>query len=149
VDYPVGTYPIGIAEGDLNGDGGSDLAVANAYSNSVSLLLNLPVIGIFPDALNFGTVTIGTKSSPLTITVGNPSGTPITVKKPSISGADARDFAESTTCPLSPATLAPGANCSIAVTFTPKASGAREAALKITDSVPGSPQMISLSGTGQ
>jgi len=114
-----------------------------------SLLLNLPVIGIFPNALNFGTEKVGTKSSPLTITVGNPSGTPIAVKKPTISGADAGDFAESTTCPLAPATLAPGAKCSIAVTFTPKASGAREASLKITDSAPGSPQLISLSGTGQ
>jgi hypothetical protein len=123
--------------------------VPDAYLGNVSIMLNLPVIGIFPNALNFGADKVGVKSGPLSITVGNPSGTPITVKKPTISGADAADFAESTTCPLSPATLAPGANCLITVTFTPKASGARDAALKVTDSVPGSPQMISLSGTGQ
>ena len=63
VDYPVGLYPVGVTAADLNGDGGSDLAVANAYSNSVSLLLNLPVIGIFPDALDFGTQNVGVKSS--------------------------------------------------------------------------------------
>ena len=149
VDYPVGIYPVGIAEADLNGDGGSDLAVANAYSNSVSLLLNLPVIGIFPNALNFGSQKVGVKSGPLSVTVGNPSGAPITVKKPTVSGADAGDFAETTTCPLSPATLGPGSSCAVVVTFTPKTTGTRGATLRITDSVPGSPQVISLSGSGQ
>jgi len=149
VDYPVGSYPIGIATGDLNGDGGSDLAVANAYSNSVSLLLNLPVIGIFPNALNFGTEKVGIKSDRQTITVGNPSGTPISISKPKITGADAADFSETTTCPTAPSTLVAGASCSISVTFTPKAAGARNATLSLKDSVPGSPQLISLSGTGQ
>lgn len=149
VDYPVGIYPIGVASADLNGDGGSDLAVANAYSNSVSLLLNLPVIGVFPNALNFATAKVGTKSNPLTITIGNPSGTPISISKPKIVGADAADFAETTTCPLAPSTLVAGSSCSISVTFTPKSTGSRSAALSLKDSVPGSPQLIPLAGTGQ
>jgi hypothetical protein len=149
VDYPVGLSPVGLAEADLNGDGGADLAVANSESGTVSLLLNLPVIGIFPNALNFGAEKVSVKSNPQTITIGNPSGTPITVKKPTLSGADAADFAQTTTCPLSPATLAPGLSCSVVVTFTPKAAGARSATLKIADSVPGSPQLVSLGGTGQ
>jgi hypothetical protein len=85
----------------------------------------------------------------MTVTIGNPSGTPITVKKPTISGADAKDFAQTTTCPVSPATLVPGSSCSVVVTFTPKTTGARNATLKISDSVPGSPQVISLGGSGQ
>ena len=95
----------------------------DASSGTVPILLNLPVIGIFPNALNFGTEKVGVKSNPQTITIGNPSGTPITVKKPTISGADASDFAQTTTCPLSPATLAPGSSCSVVVTFTPKTTG--------------------------
>jgi hypothetical protein len=149
VDYPVGIYPIGIASGDLNGDGGSDLAVANAYSNSVSLLLNLPVIGVFPGALNFGAEKVGIKSIPETITIGNPSGTPITISKPKITGANAADFAETMTCPLAPSTLVAGSSCSISVTFTPKSTGSRTATLSLKDSVPGSPQLIPLGGTGQ
>jgi hypothetical protein len=149
VGYPVGLFPADLAAADLNGDGGTDLAVPNASSGTVSVMLNLPVIGIFPNALNFGSEKVGTKSSPLTITVGNPSGTPIKVKKPAISGTDAGDFAQTTTCPLSPATLGPGSSCSVVVTFTPKTTGARNATLKITDSVPGSPQLIPLGGTGQ
>jgi hypothetical protein len=70
-------------------------------------------------------------------------------KKPIISGADPTDFAETTTCPLSPHTSAPGVGCSINVTFDPKATGSRSATLNLKDSVPESPQAIALGGTGQ
>ena len=149
VDYPGAMYPTFLAAADLNDDGGTDLAVPDAYLGNVSVMLNLPVIGIFPNALNFGTEKVGTKSNPLTITIGNPSGTPITVKKPTISGVDAGDLAQSTTCPLAPATRAPGSSCSVVDTFTPKTTGVRDATLKISDSVPGSPQLVGLGGTGQ
>ncbi|MBV9770771.1 MAG: choice-of-anchor D domain-containing protein, partial [Bryobacterales bacterium] len=43
-------------------------------------------------------------------------------------------------------TLAAGATCSIFVTFTPSAAGSRSASLQFTDSAPGSPQNIMLSG---
>jgi hypothetical protein len=45
--------------------------------------------------------------------------------------------------------LAIGANCTIHGHFTPTATGALTAAVTITDSASGSPQSISLSGTGQ
>jgi hypothetical protein len=149
VDYPGAIYPTVLAAADLNGDGGTDLAVPDGYSGTISIMLNLPVIGIFPNALNFGSEKVGVKGNPLTVTIGNPSGTPITVKRPAISGADAKDFSQTTTCPVSPAALPPGANCSITVSFTPKATGARNATLKLTDSAPGSPQLITLGGSGQ
>ena len=37
--YPTATYPDGIAFGDFNGDGKVDVAVANAFSGNVSILL--------------------------------------------------------------------------------------------------------------
>ena len=37
--YPVGNGPVAIVAGDFNGDGRTDLAVANADSNDVSVLL--------------------------------------------------------------------------------------------------------------
>jgi hypothetical protein len=149
VDYLVGIYPQILAGADFNLDGGADLAVPNTFSNNVSVLLNLPVISVFPNALNFGSETVGVKSGPLTITIGNPSGTPISISKPSFKGTDAKDFAETTTCPLEPSTLAAGAQCSINVTFDPKATGARSAMLSLKDTAPGSPQTIALAGTGK
>ncbi|MHC4966691.1 MAG: FG-GAP-like repeat-containing protein, partial [Planctomycetota bacterium] len=38
--YPVGNRPLGVAFGDLDGVNGPDLAVANDYSDDVSVLLN-------------------------------------------------------------------------------------------------------------
>ncbi len=56
------------------------------------------------------------------------------------------DFAQSNTCP---ATLAPAASCSIQVSFTPSASGARSGSLTVSDDDPASPaQTTALSGTG-
>jgi hypothetical protein len=60
-------------------------------------------------------------------------------------GTNASDFAHTDTCGTS---VAAGANCTIAVLFTPSASGARTAALSIADNATGSPQTVSLSGTG-
>src|SRR5688572_31757237 len=39
VSYSTGNLPLSVAIGDLNGDGKPDLAVANAFSAGVSVLL--------------------------------------------------------------------------------------------------------------
>src|SRR5207302_8213533 len=44
--------------------------------------------------------------------------------------------------------LAPGASCTINVTFKPTQSGIRTGTASITDNAPGSPQKVSLTGTG-
>ena len=149
VDYLAALGPGGVAAANLSGEGGADLAVANYASNSVSVLLNLPVISVFPNPLAFAKEAVGKKSKPQSITIGNPSGTPLSVTSVKIAGADPGDFAETNTCPISPATLAPGATCSITVTFTPAASGKRSGKIELTDTVPGSPQSITLTGSGK
>jgi hypothetical protein len=148
VEYMVGISPTGLATADLNGDGGADFAVPNAGSNTVSVLLNLPVISVFPNSVAFGNEAVGKKSKKHTITIGNPSGTPIGITGITITGADSGDFAETNTCPVSPATLAAGATCQITGTFTPVATGKRKATIEVSDTVPGSPQSITLMGTG-
>src|SRR6185437_333831 len=40
VDYPTGKGPSSVVMADLNGDGKTDLAVANQSSSSVSVLIN-------------------------------------------------------------------------------------------------------------
>jgi titin len=44
--------------------------------------------------------------------------------------------------------VAAGGNCTIGVTFTPSAAGQRVATLSFTDNASGSPQTVSLTGTG-
>jgi len=61
------------------------------------------------------------------------------------SGANAGDFAQSTTCP---STLARGASCAIRITFTPSLLGTETATLNINDDAPNSPQSVDLTGTG-
>jgi hypothetical protein len=148
VQYLVGLSPVGLAAADLNGDGAADVAVANTYSNSVSVLLNLPVISVFPNTVAFGNEPLHHKSNAQTITIGNPSGAPFDIASIKIGGANPGNFAETNTCPVSPSTLASGATCSITVTFTPSATGTRSAKIEISDTVLGSPQSLMLTGNG-
>ena len=98
-----------------------------------------------PTSLSFGSVVIDTTSPAKTVTLTNVGTTTFKITNIAITGTDAGDFAQTHTCGTS---LAIGASCSIGVTFKPTASGSRSAAVDITDTAGGSPQMISLSGTG-
>jgi hypothetical protein len=62
-----------------------------------------------------------------------------------ITGTHGADFAQTNTCGTS---LASGASCKVVVTFMPSAKGKRTASVAITDDGGGSPQTVSLSGTG-
>jgi hypothetical protein len=45
--------------------------------------------------------------------------------------------------------LNPGASCEIKVSFTPTETGARPGSLNFTDNASGSPQAVTLTGTGK
>ena len=53
IDYGAGDRPLSVAIDDLNGDGELDLAVANADSDNVSVLLGNGD-GSFQSAVNYG-----------------------------------------------------------------------------------------------
>src|SRR5438094_800360 len=55
------------------------------------------------------------------------------------------DFSETNNCP---STLTHATNCKLQVIFTPTAAGPRTGTITITDTVPGSPHVIKLVGTG-
>jgi subtilisin family serine protease len=100
------------------------------------------------NTLNFGSQTTNTTSAGQTVTLTNNGPGALTISSIGITGTNASEFAETTTCPLTPSTLAANANCSISVTFTPTAGGARTAAVTITDNGSGSPRSVTLNGTG-
>src|SRR5205814_1022856 len=86
-------------------------------------------------------------SSAQTVTLKNSGTGSLTISSIGLTGTNAGDFAQTNTCPSSSSTLAPGASCTISVTFTPTATGSRSASVTITDNAAGSPQSVSLSGS--
>ena len=108
---------------------------------SLAAYAGSPVVTLSPTSLTFGTQLRNTTSPPQTITLTN-TGTAVL----SISGIQASvKFSQTNNCT---ATLAAGASCTISVTFTPNANGTVSGSLKVTDNAAGSPQSVSLSGTG-
>jgi putative cofactor-binding repeat protein len=91
-------------------------------------------------SIAFGDQQLGTSTAPQTITLMNTGSTPLFLAF-SING----DFSQTNNCGTA---VAAGANCGINVTFTPTAPGLRTGALIIADNALGSPQSVSLSGTG-
>ncbi len=102
-------------------------------------------VTVKPSSLSFGNQVQKTSSATKLVRLTNGLTTPLTIT--SIS-SNLADYAQTNTCPLSPATLGAGASCTISVTFTPSALGSRVATLSVTDNASNSPQKVSLSGTG-
>lgn len=96
-------------------------------------------------SLAFGTEAIGNPAPAQTITLSNPGTATLTLSSIAITGISIHDFAQSNNCGTS---LAAGSSCAISVTFTPTATGARYGGVTITDNAAGSPQTVSLTGTG-
>src|SRR5207245_2674908 len=98
----------------------------------------------------FGNQRVGTTSAAQNLTLTNNGGTPLNLTSITITGAQAADFAfaAGNTCPTGAGSVAPGASCTISISFSPAATGARTATVTITDDAPGSPQSVSLAGTG-
>jgi Abnormal spindle-like microcephaly-assoc'd, ASPM-SPD-2-Hydin len=105
----------------------------------------LQPVSLSPAALNFGGQTVGTTSTVKNITVTNHEKMIVNFTNVGINGTNSTDFAQTNTC----SSLSPGGTCTVSVTFTPSAKGARTATLTLTDSATNSPQTAKLSGTGR
>jgi len=103
-----------------------------------------PALRRNPRALSFGAQQPGTTSAAQTSTISNAGNAALTINTIAVTG----DFAQTNTCGTLPAALAPAASCTISVTFTPTANGARTGAVTITDDATGSPHTIALTGQG-
>ncbi|PYT74391.1 MAG: hypothetical protein DMG39_03300, partial [Acidobacteria bacterium] len=107
-----------------------------------------PAVGLAPTSLGFGNQPLATISASVTVTLTNTGTAALTITSFAASGDFAATSTGASACPTSPATLAAGANCSINVTFTPTALGARTGTLSVTDNAGGSLQTVPLSGNG-
>ena len=98
-------------------------------------------VAFLPASLTFTSQIVNTTSAPQNAVLTNSGGAAMSITSIVASG----DFAETNSCGQ---TLASGASCTIAVTFTPTASGPRAGAVTVTDNAPGSPQTLPLMGNG-
>jgi hypothetical protein len=88
---------------------------------------------------------IGTTSAKQSVTLSNTGNASLSISVISIAGTNPGDFGQTNNCGSS---VAAGANCTIAVTFTPSANGSRSASLDVGDNASESPQTVSLTGMG-
>jgi len=105
---------------------------------------NGTAVNVSPTSLNFGNQKVGTTSAPKTVTFQNAGSTPMSITSVTFSGAN-KDWQQTNNCGT---TVAASSSCTFSVTFTPGATGARRATMKIGDPDPTGPQSVSLSGTG-
>ncbi len=94
-----------------------------------------------PLSLTFPAQAVGTQSSAQIITIKNTAEQPLAILN--IISASL-DFPQTNNCPAS---LAPGASCTISVTFAPASSGTITGELEVKDPWAGSPQFVKLTGT--
>jgi hypothetical protein len=127
------------------------LTVVDSASNSpqtVSLTgTGIAPVTISPASLPFAPQKVGTASAAKNVTLINNLPTALTMGTITFQGADPSDFASTTnTCGVS---VPSKGKCTISVTFTPAATGARTATMYVNDGASSSPQTVSLTGTGK
>ena len=127
-------------------------AVGNIFFDMSDLDLPIvaaPVATPSPAARDFGAQTVGSTSAARTVTITNTGTAELHVTAATLGGTDAGDFAIVTDGCSAVAAVATGDSCTIDVSFTPTATGARAASLSIASDAAASPAVVDLSGEGE
>jgi hypothetical protein len=93
-------------------------------------------------SLSFGSQVINTTTAGQGVTVTNNGAANVTINSIQASGG----FGETDNC--SGTTLTPAQTCTVTVTFTPSSAGATTGTVTLNDTAAGTPQLVSLTGTG-
>ena len=107
----------------------------------------VPAVSLSAPALSFPGGFLKVTSAKQSVTLTNLGNDVLNISGMGATG-DFTLVTTGTSCPYLGGTLAPLAKCSIDVTFTPTATGARTGTVAIADNAGGSPQAIQLTGTG-
>jgi FG-GAP-like repeat/Abnormal spindle-like microcephaly-assoc'd, ASPM-SPD-2-Hydin len=102
-----------------------------------------PVVSTSPSTVAFAGQYVGTSGLPQTVTVTNTGDAALVIASVT---ANPADFGVLSNC-SNP--VAAGSNCTIGVFFDPTVGGTRTGTLTITDNATGSPQTVTLTGSGQ
>jgi hypothetical protein len=115
--------------------------VAQKQIQGTGVVAKAPTLSLSPPTLDFGTIGVGTTAGPKAFTVTNTGDTATgvlnVVKTDSTSSVGgAAQFTYTSAC--APA-LAPGATCTVSVTFAPTISGGASAIIRVSDGVVATP----------
>jgi hypothetical protein len=141
--YKVGRQLSYVATGDFNGDKKTDFVVADYRYNAVVVVQNTGIVTFSPTVpLSFARQAVGTRSSPLQVTLTNSGNKALKISSMKVTG----EFAMTSLCHPS---IAPGASCTISATFSPTSQGRKFGTVTIIDSGSSKPQFIELLGVGK
>jgi hypothetical protein len=104
-----------------------------------------PTLKLSATSVAFPTTLHGGLSAAATVTLTNTGTATMNLNSIALGGTGAADFRELSSCGP---TLAAAASCNVYVAFKPAAAATYTATVTITDNGTGSPQTITLSGTG-
>jgi arylsulfate sulfotransferase len=103
-----------------------------------------PSVTLSSVSVTFPATNQGASSAPMIITVTNNGMGALTISSVAAAGSNSGDFTNTNTCSAAVNYLG---TCTITVTFVPTASGQRSETITLTDNAPGSPQVITVTGT--
>lgn len=137
---PTATGPASqtIAVDSNDSDGPADFTVSGTGV--------LGALSITPVPVDFGGVTVGSTSAPLSATLENTGDAVATIS--SVGAPTAPFGAAGGSCGTIPFDIAAGDSCTLDFTFSPVAVGAANDSLEVASDAQGSPDTIELAGTG-
>jgi hypothetical protein len=121
-----------------------DTKFGASTSPVVSQVVQGAAVTLSPGGLDFSNQTLGVTAPAQSVTITNTGNIDLTISSIQIAGTNAVEFADTTSCGSS---LTAGASCTVSVKFTPTTLVNASAALSVADNAPGSPQIVTLTGT--
>src|SRR5439155_386227 len=127
------------------GSRSATLTVTDNASNSPQTA-GVSGTGVAPPRLSpspvpdLGIQEVGITSTAKAVTLSNPSSAALTITRIGFPGTNPGDFRQTTLFPTRRSSELANGTCTINVTFTPTATGARSATLTVTDNASNSPQ---------
>jgi F5/8 type C domain/Abnormal spindle-like microcephaly-assoc'd, ASPM-SPD-2-Hydin len=143
VDVSFTAPAAGVTNGTLtipSSEPGSPTTVALVGTSGTGGTVNHPLTAT-PGSLTFGSLPVGTTSAAQTVTVANPSTTPVAIGSVGVTGP----YAQTDNCPSS---LPANGSCTVTVRFTPTAGGPQNGSVTIANSSTAFPLTVGLSGIG-
>ena len=105
----------------------------------------VPSVTLTPTSIAFPETITGTTSDATVVTLKNTSSVVANISSIAVGGTNASSFLELNNCG---ATLAASASCSLYIAFKPASAAALSGTVSVTDNATGSPQKVTLTGTG-